>query len=495
MRNQPLILVILAMLGLSGLLVVTGGPGQKGQPPTATETAKVGGASPASGDTWEPCERAQVYGPLCRYFGVESVEEAQRRFRLADSRVVIATVPDPLDSELGFSFDQRLETLRMAAIAAGYQPDRFYLPWRTPAKERGAADGAAGLDVTATLSENELKLLSPAQGVSPPAHRVSPGAQLFRGPAASGGDDPYAQSLLLLLLVGETPTFGADPRAVAQALDIAGALMSPDRNRDDRGPVLPVVGPNFSGAVEPLRKASLGWLGKLSPYRLRFVSGTATNSAQLLRLAMCTLSDRVCWEQEYSALVPLACVNEVASFADSTERTISELFEFLDARVPRGANVALLHEADTAYGEGVADVRGRGELTLLPFPLHVSQLWTAYLQQNRSGVDPAQLDPAAKRALSLIPEGPPNPIDVPPSFFPRTGATPSSAPNPLVSISSTRTPRASASRAASSATAFRSKSRRRRRIASLGFPRGARCASATSVNRESDSSSLSSALR
>jgi hypothetical protein len=229
-----------------------------------------------------------------------------------------------------------------------------------------------------------------------------------------------------MILVGETPTFGADPLAIRESLRIARRLLSLKRNRDDLGPVLPILGPTYSGAVEPLRQATIKSREKLTAARLRFASGTAMSESQLLRLATCASDGLACasWHDAMSAPCEhrFRC-EDVASFVDSTKRVNDGLFRFLDSRVGGGSTVAVLHEADTAYGEGLGGLSGGADLVLVPFPLHISQVQNAHLREGWGPADPAaRLDPAARRALALVPEPPGGPIDVPPTLFPRTAA-------------------------------------------------------------------------
>jgi hypothetical protein len=54
---------------------------------------------------------------------------------------LIATVPDPIDSSLGYLFDRYLVSIQRAMEAADYVLDRFELPWLE--KEQGEAVRAA----------------------------------------------------------------------------------------------------------------------------------------------------------------------------------------------------------------------------------------------------------------------------------------------------------------------------------------------------------------
>src|SRR5262249_55647002 len=106
------------------------------------------------------------------------------------------------------------------------------------------------------------------------------------------------------------------------------------------------------------------------------------------------------------------------------ERINEALFAFLRERAGDDYQIVLLHEGDTFYGSTVGNAvqRHRNWLSI-PYPLHVSQLWSAYQRQTSDITDQAaQLDANARRALSLFPEAPRSPIDIPQRFYPATEA-------------------------------------------------------------------------
>src|SRR5882762_4250057 len=44
-------------------------------------------------------------------------------------QVIIATVPDPIDSQLSYTFDRNIDILQRSFAANKYNLDRFWLPW------------------------------------------------------------------------------------------------------------------------------------------------------------------------------------------------------------------------------------------------------------------------------------------------------------------------------------------------------------------------------
>lgn len=167
----------------------------------------------------------------------------------SDSKVsvrgLIVTLPDPQDSSLTYLFDVRLDVLRKAAATHGYTVNRFYLPWRRDHSE--------------------------SETVERP--RTEPGLLLFhRGNAKSQKTD-----LLLMYLVGETPTTGvqiqAFDKAVTQLLFWTQQKPSQHQNQN-----LDVIGPSFSGTADSLALAIQA--AKAKNIKFRVVSGAANSLDQ-----------------------------------------------------------------------------------------------------------------------------------------------------------------------------------------------------------------------
>ncbi len=137
-------------------------------------------------------------------------------------KLLIALVPDPLDSQLPAAFDQAIDAIEQgfaysSPMRAGYLPDRRWLPWE---------DAAA---------------------VQDRSYRATPGLMLFRQ------EDGPVCTLTAVLLVGETPTTGLHMAAFHAALRLALDLAD-----SGEGPVR-ILGPSFSGTVSSLRVALLQW--------------------------------------------------------------------------------------------------------------------------------------------------------------------------------------------------------------------------------------------
>lgn len=160
-----------------------------------------------------------------------------------DLSFIVATVPDGVDSFAGWSFDPATDAIRRAAERSDYVMDRFFLPdWSN--RGSGSALGRT--------------------------HEEQPGAILFRAKP-----DPKSprRSLLVVLLVLETPTTGVHAVAMDRALRLAGWWEGPGAY-----PELRILGPFYSGTTSSLQQS----LGRVVPSlrvpEVRIISGSATTA-------------------------------------------------------------------------------------------------------------------------------------------------------------------------------------------------------------------------
>ncbi|HEY0780980.1 MAG TPA: hypothetical protein VGE98_00885, partial [Thermoanaerobaculia bacterium] len=118
-------------------------------------------------------DKSPAFAPLAAELRREA---AARGYAL---QALVATVPDPLDSQVPADFDKAVDAIQKGLVHAGYLPDRIWIPW--------AAEGASGTD--------------PAKKV----YRGSPGLLLFRKFVDSTATEPAHRELLSVFLIGETP--------------------------------------------------------------------------------------------------------------------------------------------------------------------------------------------------------------------------------------------------------------------------------------------------
>jgi hypothetical protein len=229
--------------------------GLPARPPAAAPAAGQPGAASAGGAPAGVAERAAAASAAAddapdapwrrpvavveRFFGLPAAPRMRRadavlRLRAAVAapglkdvqvyrlKLLIALVPDPLDSQLPAAFDQAIDAIEQgfaysSPMRAGYLPDRRWLPWEDAAVVQGRS------------------------------YRATPGLMLFRQ------EDGPVCTLTAVLLVGETPTTGLHMAAFHEALRLAADLAD-----SGEGPVR-ILGPSFSGTVSSLRVALLQW--------------------------------------------------------------------------------------------------------------------------------------------------------------------------------------------------------------------------------------------
>jgi hypothetical protein len=146
------------------------------------------------------------------------------------SRVIIAILPDPLDSHLDWGFDAALESIQRAFEHSNFVPDRYWLPWR-PVAHSGRGDSDSAAELRASF----------------------PGVMLFRR------SSPGADTLALVYLIGETPTRGIQSRAFRVALADIDTLLA----RKSSGWT---VAPDLLIASRPCMRSSEA---AISPFRYR----------------------------------------------------------------------------------------------------------------------------------------------------------------------------------------------------------------------------------
>ncbi len=183
----------------------------------------------------------------------QTIESFENLYDPLGANIILATLPDPIDSPFAREFDLLLAAIREAAEHCGYVFDRRYLPWKP--------------------------------GADDPIHRREPGILLFRAPT-----DQVAQGLkspsetppcarpfdipgskdLAVLIVGERPDTGVQTGALRQALDRWHQAREEAHERanekGERWPFRPatlrILGPTFSGTRDSLKQGLISWREK-----------------------------------------------------------------------------------------------------------------------------------------------------------------------------------------------------------------------------------------
>src|SRR4051812_35475528 len=365
MRNVPpwLVLVLGLIVGLpAGRLAmappsspVTPAPAAKPAPPVvpatlpapavppATVAAPPGEAFSCKGTVAAPppawCEPVRLLGD---FLGRPPREKGEREKLAADLvqavrqqgydlRFLVALVPAPPDPRL----DQALEAIQRGFAQSEYLADRVWLPWTSEGANRFGG-----------------------------ASQVAPGLYLFR----RLGEDEH--SLALVFLIGETPKSGIQKAAFREALDLAADLQGAAAD-----PTVSILGPSFSGSVESLRLALLSWKEWEGEHQRRpsltFVAatGSATAGGKDVEEPLAKLGVPLC-----RTVLPDETLHEA---------TLGFLRDEMGWDEDR---IALLVEADTAYGRSVLETEESEQakktpekhvpLVMVPFPSHISELRT-----------------------------------------------------------------------------------------------------------------------
>lgn len=174
-------------------------------------------------------------------------------------RVVIAMVPDPNATQMRLDFDRDIVAIQRAAAAEHYLYTRFWFPWR-------------GNDWT------------PDRNDDPEAEtrrRQEPGILCFRKQSSDETTDR-----LFVLLVGETPTSGANRIQLGHALSYDEQLTGHQKeDSDTSGPGLSesnqidISGPHFSASFKPIRDV----LMKVKHEHLANVPGEGSQTTRRVR--------------------------------------------------------------------------------------------------------------------------------------------------------------------------------------------------------------------
>jgi hypothetical protein len=354
---------------------------------------KASGSSSSGGEEGaEPWRRP--LGLFEEFFGLspdprESRDRALRRLRATlhpkgedarspafDLKLMIALVPDPLESQQPAAFDQAVDAIQHGfAYASGvrksYLPDRIWIPW----------------DDKATIKSR--------------GYRASPGLLLFRRvlgrpkePPKGKPPEPPEIQVFGVFLVGETPKAGIHKPAFREALrlitELSGGAPSSVR----------ILGPSYSGSAVSLRLALLDWRRdhqsssrvKAKTAASRFIIVTGSARAPCLE----SLFERDIGEVSfYRAQTPLDVLLSTSLY---------ELHRRMGWNLHR---MVLITEIDTSFGDSVPNPDPRfgfyqscrprslpSEVGVVRFPSHISAIRTARVA---AGLDRQETDasPAA----------------------------------------------------------------------------------------------------
>ncbi|HEY4589881.1 MAG TPA: hypothetical protein VII86_11680 [Thermoanaerobaculia bacterium] len=414
-KNSPLLLLMLGILVGFPAARLTTGPGEGTKPEAKAEAAK---PEPSKDEDSVAREREALQAEVCKppagdpkaksgdaaypwcmpvrllrqFFslppGVEktrgdSLREIMARANATnyDLRFMVALVPalpDPrMDQALdgiqrGFATFKNRNPGGFPPASDDYLLDRAWLPWASSGDK----------------PENLALATAPA-----------PGLLLFRG---SG-----PRALELVFVVPETSKMGIQKDAFREALDLI-----TDLREAAIDPQVAILGPSYSGSVESLRQALLGWRldrdGLLS-----FQAASGSTTAEDLEAVFDELHVSFCR----------------AALPDSV--LMSRTFEFLSREMGWNLRrVGLLVEDDTRYGQSFVDPfsdpqrKEKVKPILFTFPSHLADLRNAWedLQKEQKAAASNPVQPT-RRALGLDLSGQEREADLVPTFTSTTTAS------------------------------------------------------------------------
>ncbi len=274
-----------------------------------------------------PADCPEYVGGLSEFFGIPAPAH--------NVRFLIATVPDPLHSRLSLFTDAAIQAIEEGADASGWIFATQWLPWID------AADPEEKDPDKRRQQRQAIRTQEKQPGILVFHRRVSPKEQ-------KSEDD-----LLLIFLVGETPTGGVNPAQFQLARAYTRAIQEPDDQ------VL-IMGPTFSGSIYSLKNLLAEDHGA---HRYKVRSGTVTGS------------------EEGEALQHVPGVRFFSTTANTADHDRYLRKALQDLRIDP-AHAALLVEDESLFGarsaaQSVKKDTG-GPIRVLRFPRDISDLRNAY---------------------------------------------------------------------------------------------------------------------
>jgi hypothetical protein len=335
---------------------------------------------------------------------------------------LIATLPDPVETRLGSQFDNYLDAIQQAANSAQYVMDRFNLVWSKDQGSEGSTKQTGtftleGMGSESASSANEksashsVKYSYVPGSASDP--QITPAVFLFR--------HRERNKLLVLFVVGESPTRGIHRRAMLNALLDVGSLDDWWKSRSQKQnpttsavksanrthkhkkvagnatrpptaaptpkpfpkpppiarpiakpecPKVKILGPSYSGSVLSLEMILGNWLDRcqlLNPTNVSIVNGSATNfrkDDQITKLI----------GQEAQKVT-------IGQDADLFSDLNHSFLRLEDTETPP---IARVYERNTGYGDnGDAPNQNPTHILDLRFPLHIADLEKAANESER----------------------------------------------------------------------------------------------------------------
>lgn len=321
----------------------------------------------------------------------------------------IATIPDPLETYLGRTFDMGLAAVLSALQSQGYALDGFSLPWKPIADGKKAATTGPDLWL----------------------HRTTPGVlTLRREPWRHLDPSDRIVEYYVVFLVGEAPSYGIQPEAFARAAKCAlfygtnseavnvgvlqpgkncdVAVHAPSRSKGKKGVAKPghisaatldILGPSFSGSMQSIVIAVASMPKPPAEVRLLSASATVTSNQQIVL-------------HEY--LLDKKIKMKYATLAASLDVQIETLLKYLCERQHdlSGINHVEILAEESTFGEGAMHFGGEKKpddkckqaitVAVKQFPPNISSIRAEHsrLRKQKDGLE-SSLQVVGRRLLEL----------------------------------------------------------------------------------------------
>jgi hypothetical protein len=336
----------------------------------------------------------------------------------ATLKFLVVTVPDPVDSGLPHVYDRYMAAIQAAVQTQSYFLSKFDLPWEDCLSRGKDKDDKGSGDTGQDTSLDEAN--QPGRPCKERRFAKEPGFLLLSNPT-----DKSHVDLLLVYLVGETPTAGIQKRALIAALNEISWFCRWGKTSDDpatqsvRGMAtgctgdqggVRILGPSYSGSAQSLDLTLSYWLDSIRPAmampNLRLVSGSAT-AIDVARDFHNTIHRE---KKDGFSFVSMELPDPVAQ---------SDFCAYLRANAgdELPVKVAILSEGGTVYGHQeipessetpvlkepheTSACDGAIDRTALPYPAHISQLRAVSEKLRQSQQDATPQAQASSKTLPL----------------------------------------------------------------------------------------------
>jgi hypothetical protein len=300
--------------------------------------------------------------------------------------VVLATVPDPVETSYLYHFDRTFRAIQLGieepldidgGQPAGYLRDQAWLPW------------------------DDRHLQDPKRRPAiEECRRQVPGIQIFRSAEAA-----EKHRLRVALFVGETPQEGVHKEALHRAAKAAFDVMRCGGKGRDQGrcTTLNVLGPSYSGSMASLRTSLASAMKTWTWKNINMISGSATSRGAIREATVATdagttLTYQITTIDDTSA--------ESLFFPWLAEREGVLPVSYKGDEQHQLRDVALLTESGTAFGRRGQSMCAAGKSPcrpelILSFPRGIAALEREYSVEERrddAGAPASTPIPRARRA-------------------------------------------------------------------------------------------------